>query len=120
MDNIEPGGNVSLLNLQEPVLDCILKLLSPMGLIRMPEVCTFFRDRCGSDPLWEVHMKKKWGGVIGDVAYKEWQRHITKAKEKGINQSNQHNIQNGSVGSFRGVRDALLRYDCKSDDFEGR
>jgi len=102
MDNIEPGGNVSLFNLQEPVLDCILKLLSPMGLIRMPEVCTFFRDRCGSDPLWEVHMKKKWGGVIGDVAYKEWQRHITKAKEKGINQSNQHNIQNGSVGSFRG------------------
>ena len=94
---------MSLLNLPYPILDCILKLLSPMDLTRMSEVCTFLRDRCRSDPLWELHMKQKWGGVIGDVAYKEWLWHITTPKEKGINQLNQHNNQNGSMGPFSGT-----------------
>ena len=95
---------MSLLNLPEPILDCILKLLSPMELVSMSEVCTCLRDRCRSDPLWEVHIKKKWGGVIGDVAYKEWHWHITTTKEKGINQLHQqHNIQNGSLGPFSGT-----------------
>ncbi|KAG4393606.1 hypothetical protein AAZX31_03G110700 [Glycine max] len=161
---------MSLLNLPEPILDCILKLLSPMELVSMSEVCTCLRDRCRSDPLWEVHIKKKWGGVIGDVAYKEWHWHITTTKEKGINQLHQqHNIQNGSLGPFSGtwpmlylrsyledcshlntslansfmmalyfslengkfwfpaqiyrgllVRDALVRYDSKTDKFQAR
>jgi len=103
MDNIEPSGNISLLNLPEPMLDCILRLLSPVELVTMSEVCTCLRDRCRSDPLWEVHIKQKWGRVIGDVAYKEWQWHITTAKEKGNNQSNQQNNHNGSLGSFCGT-----------------
>ncbi|RDX62854.1 F-box protein, partial [Mucuna pruriens] len=103
MDNIEPSGTINLLNLPEPIMDSILKRLSPMELVGMSEVCTCLRDRCRSDPLWEVHVKQKWGKVIGDVAYKEWQWHITTAKDKGINQFNQHNNHNGSLGSFSGT-----------------
>ncbi|CAJ1915124.1 unnamed protein product [Sphenostylis stenocarpa] len=169
MDNLKPGGNISLLNLPEPILDCVLKLLSPMELVTMSEVCICLRDRCRSEPLWEVHIKQKWGGFIGDVAYKEWQWHITTAKERGNNQLNQQNYQNGSLGSFSGtwpvlhlrsyledcrhlisslgnsfmmtlyfslengkfwfpaqvyrgalVRDALVRYDSKTDNFQAR
>ncbi|QCD97049.1 hypothetical protein DEO72_LG6g1759 [Vigna unguiculata] len=165
MDKIEPSGNFSLLNLPEPILDCILKLLSPVELVVMSEVCTCLRDRCRSDSLWEVHLKQKWGGVIGDVAYKEWQWHITIAMEKRNNQPNQQNNHNGSLGSFSGtwpmlhlrsyledcssfgnsftmalyfslengkfwfpaqiyrgvlVRDALVRYDSKTDSFQAR
>ncbi|TKY62711.1 F-box protein [Spatholobus suberectus] len=121
MDNIEPGGNISLLNLPEPVLDCILRCLSPMDLVRMSEVCICLRDRCRSDYLWEDHIKKKWGRLIGDVAYKEWQCHITTTKEKG-NQLSQQNIRMDhwdlSVGLL--VRDALVRYDSKTDNFQAR
>ncbi|RDX73465.1 F-box protein, partial [Mucuna pruriens] len=169
MDNIEPSGTINLLNLPEPIMDSILKRLSPMELVGMSEVCTCLRDRCRSDPLWEVHIKQKWGKVIGDVAYKEWQWHITTAKDKGINQFNQHNNHNGSLGSFCGtwpmlylrsyledcghlnsslansfmmtlyfslfngkfwfpaqiyrgvlVRDALVKYDSKTDNFQAR
>ncbi|XP_020211597.2 F-box protein At2g26850 isoform X1 [Cajanus cajan] len=162
-------GNICLLNLPEPILDCILKLLSPMELIEMSEVCTYLRDRCRSDPLWEEHVKKKWGRVIGGVAYEEWKWHITTAKEKGIDQLSQHGNQNRSLGSFYGTwpmlylrsyledcnhlssslancfmmtlyfslengkfwfpaqiyrgslaRDALVRYNSKTDNFEAR
>ncbi|KAL9331481.1 hypothetical protein ACSQ67_001091 [Phaseolus vulgaris] len=169
MDNIEPGGSISLLHFPEPILECILKLLSPKELVGMTEVCTCLRDRCRSDPLWEVHIKQKWGGVIGDVAFKEWQWHITTTKEKQINQLDEQINQKGSLGSFNGtwpmlylrsyvedcshlnsslsnsfmmslyfslengkfwfpaqvyrgvfVRDALVRYDSKSDNFQAR
>ncbi|XP_047151880.1 F-box protein At2g26850-like [Vigna umbellata] len=103
MEKMEPSGHFSLLNLPEPILDFVLKLLSPVELVIMSEVCTCLRDRCRSDPLWEVHLKQKWGGIFGDVAYKEWQWHITTAKEKRNNQSNQQNNHNGSLGSFSGT-----------------
>ncbi|KAK7396042.1 hypothetical protein VNO78_16746 [Psophocarpus tetragonolobus] len=103
MENIESDGTISLLNLPGPILVHILELLSPMELIMLSEVCKCLRDRCRSDSMWEVHMKQKWGGVIGDVAYKEWQWHITSAKEKGINQLNQQNNGNGSLGSLSGT-----------------
>jgi len=103
MDNIEPGGSISLLHFPEPILECILKLLSPKELVGMTEVCTCLRDRCRSDPLWEVHIKQKWGGVIGDVAFKEWQWHITTTKEKQINQLDEQINQKGSLGSFNGT-----------------
>ncbi|KAK7378049.1 hypothetical protein VNO80_03485 [Phaseolus coccineus] len=169
MDNTQPSGNISLLDLPEPILDCILRLLSPMELVIMSEVCTCLRDRCRSDPLWEVHIKQKWGGVIGDVAFKEWQWHISTTKEKQINHLDKQINQKGSLGSFSGtwpvlylrsyledcshlnsslsnsfmmtlyfslenakfwfpaqvyrgglVRDALVRYDSKTDNFQAR
>ncbi|KAJ1435996.1 F-box-like domain superfamily [Sesbania bispinosa] len=100
--NIKQGHNISLLDLPEMTLDFILKLLSPIELCRMSEVCTFLRDKCQSNHLWEEHMKQKWGRVIGDVVYKEWQLHITAAKE-GNNLLNQRtNLSSGSLGSFTG------------------
>ncbi|XP_027351102.1 F-box protein At2g41170-like [Abrus precatorius] len=101
MENTKKGGNISLLNLPESTLDCILNHLSPIDLIRMSQVCTCLRDKCRSDPLWDNHIKRKWGRVIGDATYKEWQWHITIAREKG-NQLNQEINQNGSLGSFSG------------------
>ncbi|XP_014491044.1 F-box protein At2g26850-like [Vigna radiata var. radiata] len=168
MDVIGPRGSISLLHIPEPILERILKLLSPQELVRMSEVCTCLRDNCRSDSLWEVHIKQKWGGVIGDVAFKEWQWHITAAKEKELNQLNKEINQKGSLGPFNGtwpmlylrsyledcshlnsslskslmalffslengkfwfpaqvfmgvfVRDALLRYDSKTDNFQAR
>ncbi|XVF56300.1 hypothetical protein PTKIN_Ptkin06aG0108000 [Pterospermum kingtungense] len=67
---------LSLLDLPELTLDCILERLSPAGLCSMAGVCSSFRQRCTSDHLWEKHMKHKWGKVIGPAAYREWQWHI--------------------------------------------
>ena len=92
---------MSLLDLPEATLDCILKCLSPTELCSMSEVCTSLRDRCGSNHLWEIHIKHKWGRVIGEVAYKEWQCHIRKAKEGSL-LSECTNL-NGSLGSFNGT-----------------
>ncbi|KAI4353073.1 hypothetical protein L6164_002048 [Bauhinia variegata] len=66
----------------------------------MSQVCTSLRVRCRSDHLWARIIKEKWGRVIGDVAYKEWQWHLSIAKEENL--LNQH-IQNGSVRSVSGV-----------------
>ncbi|XP_057718604.1 F-box protein At2g26850-like isoform X4 [Arachis stenosperma] len=98
----------SLLSLPESILDCILKRLSPKELITISQVCTNLRVRCRSDHLWENHIKKKWGKVFGDVAYKEWHWHVTKSKEEKGNTFYQmiinHNggDENGSLGTFSG------------------
>ncbi|XVF07096.1 hypothetical protein REPUB_Repub06bG0109000 [Reevesia pubescens] len=73
--NVEED-KMSLLDLPELTLDCILERLSPAGLCSMAGVCSSFRERCTSDHLWGKHMKQKWGKVIGDAAYREWQWHI--------------------------------------------
>ncbi|KAK7267067.1 hypothetical protein RIF29_19731 [Crotalaria pallida] len=101
-ENIEKGCNIaSLLDLPESTLDFILKLLSPIELCSMSEVCTSLRDRSQSDHLWEEHMKRKWVKVVGDVAYKEWQWHVTAAKEGNF--LNQRIDHYGSLGSFTGI-----------------
>ncbi|KAJ1427861.1 F-box-like domain superfamily [Sesbania bispinosa] len=99
--NVKEVHDISLLDLPEMALDCILKGLSPIELCRMSEVCTSLRDKCRSDHLWENHIKHKWGRVISDFAYKEWQLHIKAAKEGNI--LNQRINLNGSLGSFSGV-----------------
>jgi len=103
MDVVGRRGSISLLHFPEPILECILKLLSPQELVGMSEVCTCLRDRCRSDSLWEIHIKQKWGGVIGDVAFKEWQWHMTAAKEKQLNHLDKEMNQKGSLGSFNGT-----------------
>ncbi|CAJ1915138.1 unnamed protein product [Sphenostylis stenocarpa] len=158
-----------LLTLPEAIWQSILERLSPKELAGLCKVCTFLRDICRSDRLWEIHVEKKWGGVIGDVVYKEWKLHITTAKEKRNGPLYQQNSENGSLGSFSGtwptlylrsylddcshlnsslsnsfmmalyvsletgkfwfpvqiyrglfVREALVRYDSKSDTFRAR
>ncbi|CAA0812839.1 F-box protein [Striga hermonthica] len=68
----EKNGNF-LLDLPDLPLDCILEKLSPVDLFNLVRVCSCLREKCTSDHLWENHMKRKWGGVIGDDAYREWQ-----------------------------------------------
>ncbi|KAJ9542867.1 hypothetical protein OSB04_029373 [Centaurea solstitialis] len=67
---------LSVLDLPNLALECILERLEPDGLCKMACVSTYLRDMCLSDHLWEGHMKKRWGRIIGSAAYKEWQLHI--------------------------------------------
>ncbi|KAL2226051.1 UNVERIFIED_CONTAM: F-box protein [Sesamum indicum] len=69
----EEKDGISLLDLPDLVLDCILEKLSPADLCSMAGVCSYLRETCASDHLWEKRLKQKWGGVIGEAAYKEWQ-----------------------------------------------
>lgn len=85
--NVEEKDRVSLLDLPELVLECILERLSPSGLCNMASVCTSLRNRCRSDYLWEKHLKHKWGRVIGDAANREWLRHVS-SRNYRLNLSN--------------------------------
>ncbi|KAK8468186.1 hypothetical protein PHAVU_007G244750 [Phaseolus vulgaris] len=93
---------ISLLDLPESTLDFILQYLSPKDLCTMSMVCVSLKGKCQSDNLWENHIKEKWGRVIGDVVYKEWEWHIGIAKDEVL-LKNQHNNITGSMGSFTGV-----------------
>ncbi|KAI4351262.1 hypothetical protein L6164_005638 [Bauhinia variegata] len=72
----ENNYGISLLDLPDSILECILKCLSPREVCKLATLCTFLRDICRSESLWEKLMKQKWGNVIGNVAYKEWQKFI--------------------------------------------
>ncbi|XVF47271.1 hypothetical protein PTKIN_Ptkin03bG0096200 [Pterospermum kingtungense] len=78
VDNFEEveEGAMTVLDLPELVLECILERLPPASLRSMAGVCSSLRSRCISDHFWEKHMKKKWGRIIGPAAYREWQWHI--------------------------------------------
>ncbi|KAL8136184.1 hypothetical protein AgCh_010691 [Apium graveolens] len=69
-----------LLDLPDLALDCILKKLSAPNLSRMSRASTTLRGMCTSDHLWERHMKRKWGGLIGNLAYNEWKWSIDSRK----------------------------------------
>ncbi|CAH2058566.1 unnamed protein product [Thlaspi arvense] len=74
---IPQGENkMPLLDLPDLTLDCILEKLSPSELCAMTCVCSELRDKCVSDHLWEKHMEKKWGRLMGDAAIKEWKSHV--------------------------------------------
>lgn len=80
--NDESAG-ISILDLPDLALECILEKLPPSGLSSMAGVCTSLRERCVSDHLWEKHMKQKWGRIIGATAHREWQWHIASRKNSG-------------------------------------
>ncbi|KAA8517286.1 hypothetical protein F0562_017579 [Nyssa sinensis] len=79
-ENVVENEEISLLDLTELALECILERLSPAGLCSMAGVCRSLREKCRSDHLWEKHMKEKWGRVVGNDAYREWQWHIASRK----------------------------------------
>jgi hypothetical protein len=83
VENVEEKYDTSLLDLPNLALECILDRLSPARLCSMEAVCTSLRDKCRSDHLWEKHIKNKWGRVIGDAAYREWQQWHAVASRKG-------------------------------------
>ncbi|KAG7642192.1 F-box domain [Arabidopsis suecica] len=70
-------GQMSILDLPDLPLDCILELLPPSELCTMARVCSSLRERCVSDHLWEKHLKTKWGKILGPSAHKEWQCYLS-------------------------------------------
>ncbi|KAL1216991.1 F-box protein [Cardamine amara subsp. amara] len=68
---------MSVLDLPDLALDCILDLLPPSGLCSMARVCSSLRERCVSDHLWEKHLKTKWGKILGPAAHREWQCYLS-------------------------------------------
>ncbi|KAK4764225.1 hypothetical protein SAY87_013663 [Trapa incisa] len=80
----ETDEEMSVLDLPELVLECILERLPPSGLFNMASVCSSLRRRCVSDYLWGRHMKQKWGRVIGPAAHREWKRSIATRRDCGV------------------------------------
>ncbi|XP_074564779.1 LOW QUALITY PROTEIN: F-box protein At2g32560-like [Curcuma longa] len=83
-DKVERAGSssgMSVLDLPELALECVLGRLTPSGLCSMAAVCSSLRERCMSDHLWERHMKEKWGRVIGDAAHREWEQYVASADD---------------------------------------
>lgn len=115
----EKLDKMSLLDLPELTLDCILDRLSPAGLCSMAGVCSSFRDRCRGDHLWEKHMKQKWGKVIGPAAFREWQWHIASTNRNRPN-LNGHGSgsskQKGFLG-FSWFRPNSSNYQQRKTDF---
>lgn len=68
--------SISLVDLPDLVLDCILEKLSPAELCSMAKVCSSMREKCTSDHLWQKLLKQKWGEAIAEAAYREWQSQI--------------------------------------------
>ncbi|XP_010510850.1 PREDICTED: F-box protein At2g26850-like [Camelina sativa] len=66
-------NQMSILDLPDLPLDCILDLLPPSELCSLSRVCSSLRERCVSDYLWEKHLITKWGKILGPAAHKEWQ-----------------------------------------------
>ncbi|XP_073040561.1 F-box protein At2g32560-like [Primulina eburnea] len=95
-ENCEMKSDMSVLDLPDLVLECILEKLPPEGLCKMACVCTYLRERCMSGHLWEKHMKNKWARIIGPAAYREWQWHI--ASRKGSVFFNQGKQKGGLMG----------------------
>ncbi|CAN6823010.1 hypothetical protein Bca4012_028501 [Brassica carinata] len=74
--NQDDENKMSLLDLPDLTLDCILEKLSPSELCAMACVCSELRDKCVCDHLWKKHMEKRWGRLMGDAAIKEWKTHV--------------------------------------------
>ncbi|RRT39311.1 hypothetical protein B296_00057880 [Ensete ventricosum] len=81
VENVEESEEMSVLDLPELTLECILGKLSPTGLSNMAAVCSSLRERCRSDHLWEKHMKEKWGRLIGHAARREWKQYLSSAND---------------------------------------
>ncbi|KAG9132404.1 hypothetical protein Leryth_008338 [Lithospermum erythrorhizon] len=70
--------NMSLLDLPDLVLDCIIERLPPEGLRSMASVCSSMQER------WISHMNHKWRKVVGPAAYGKWQLDIVYEKESSF------------------------------------
>ncbi|KAL8242255.1 hypothetical protein R6Q59_012557 [Mikania micrantha] len=71
----------SLLDLPDLALETILEKLDPVDLCKMACVSTYLRDTCLSDHLWKQHLNRKWGGIFGSAAHKEWLSHVASRKD---------------------------------------
>ncbi|RWW25953.1 hypothetical protein GW17_00009683, partial [Ensete ventricosum] len=87
VEKVEESGEMSVLDLPELALECILGKLSPAGLSNMAAVCSSLREKCRSDHLWEKHMEEKWGRVIGHAARREWKLLLASIKNSSASNS---------------------------------
>lgn len=93
VENVEESDEMSVLDLPELALECVLEKLPPDALCSMAGVCSSLRERCISDHLWEKHMKRKWGKVIGQDAYRQWQWHLaSRAGSSNLKQNKQKSL----------------------------
>lgn len=83
VESAEGTGEPSVLDLPELAIDCILAKLPPAELRNMAAVCRSMRDRCQSDHLWESHMSRKWGSVLGTAAREEWRSYLSSSTAPG-------------------------------------
>ncbi|ONH94841.1 hypothetical protein PRUPE_7G034300 [Prunus persica] len=118
VENVEERDSLSLLDLPDLTLECILERLSPSGLCTMGGVCTSLRERCRDDRLWERHMMEKWGRLIGAAAYREWQLHVA-SRSRVRNISDQTKTKGlfeslvSKIWPFSWIRPKLPSSDCK-------
>ncbi|KAJ6852934.1 F-box protein-like isoform X2 [Iris pallida] len=104
----EAADATTVLDLPELALDCILAKLPPAGLCSMAGVCTSARDRCGSDHLWERHMRERWGRVMAARAAKEgWQSYLASSRK-----------ESGSGNGLAGSAVASPRWFCPCSWFK--
>lgn len=96
-----------LLDLPDLALECVLERLLPAELSNMASVCSSLRDKCRSDHLWEKHMREKWGKLVGEAAYKEWQCYME-------SRNRQYTTKQG--GSFFGYLSRLFPMLLNSGD----
>ncbi|VYS53620.1 unnamed protein product [Arabidopsis thaliana] len=134
---------MSILDLPDLPLDCILELLPPSELCTMARVCSSLRERCVSDHLWEKHLKTKWGKILGPSAHKEWQCYLSSPYhlDSPHHQTSHlggdihllsletgrfwfpaqvYNRENGHVGFMLSCYDAELSYDTDTNTFQAR
>lgn len=78
--NVEGRNDVSVLDLPDLAIDCILSKLAPNELCNMACVCSSMREKCRSDYFWERHMREKWGRIVGKSARKEWESYLSSRK----------------------------------------
>ncbi|XP_010922076.1 F-box protein At2g32560 [Elaeis guineensis] len=115
-ENVEETSGMTILDLPELALECILGKLSPAGLANMACVCSSLRDRCRSDHLWERHMREKWGRVIGRPARREWEWYISSRKGSLVSGGAMASLKRkGWMGSISCVW-PLSWLKCKLDD----
>ncbi|KAJ0713838.1 putative F-box domain-containing protein [Helianthus annuus] len=77
--------NLSLLDLPDLPLECILEKLSPSGLASMSGVCRSFRVMCTQDHLWVKHLNQKWGKfLMGGSMFDEWKKYIDVKKKQSL------------------------------------
>ncbi|KAL6563748.1 hypothetical protein OROGR_002707 [Orobanche gracilis] len=96
VEDVGMNSEMSVLDLPDLVLECILEKLPPDGLCRMANVCACMRDKCLSDHLWEKHMMNKWGRIIAPASYREWQFQAASSRKGSIFFG--HDMRNGQMG----------------------
>ncbi len=73
---------ISVLDLPELALECILTRLPATSLAHMAGVCQELRKRCCSDHLWQHLFQQKWSRIAGPSAFREWQQHLKSQAEE--------------------------------------